>query len=339
MNDEFPKGGEVGSNENSAPVAEVPEHILDMIPTLADTYIVESGERLLAGIPAHQHELVLAASTHNVTRSSERRALHAKILQALAADVIAKKFEKPAAEKPIKVYITGPMAVGKTTLLSHFDQRIAEEKEGQSVDGFEGALEAAYQYYKQAGENLMRPDFNIPKAMLPEFEVSGKNYTFIRAEASALVQAVEAWSKELGANIVLEELGNANLEELVQRQAKDYTFVLIGVTADPAVNAQGLRDRCEATGQNVSERELAETITGFSQPGSFLGMSKHADCAVLLSSDHQYKVVYECAKEQEQISDRQIYDRFVSYGFKNANDLVSSFGMEKGTAGPPSPGH
>ncbi len=313
------------SNKDSESSIQVPEHILDMIPGCAQVYLEGNRARLLAGIPPDQHQNILEQSTHNQIETPERRELHRKILQSVPMNFMGEK-----SDRPIMVYISGPMAVGKTTLCQQFDKRIVQESERRTIRPYgEDALENVYQLYKQADGYRMQPDVTVCKQMLPEFESSGKNFTLIRVEAAALGHAVTAWAKELGANIILEQMGDADMRPWAKKQAEDYSLVVIGVTANPVVNAQRLQERCKETGQKVTGEELAKTIIGYSQLGAFFGMSQHATHAVLLASDYDYRLVYRCDNGKGQTVISRLAGDFVSYADREVSDLVATFPLEE----------
>lgn len=293
----------------------VPDHILDMIPECANCYVKKSKERLLAHINDDQHETIFASSTHHITGTSERRELHRSILQETARSITPKSLS----EKPTLIYVCGPPAVGKSTLLKYFDARITNGCTESFQNPF---LEDAFQCYATAKKHYMAVDFELFKRRLPEFEQSGKEFTIIRAEASALDQAIQAWAKELKTNIVLEQIDDCDLKQWVSEKMEDYKLISIAVTASPALNAQRLEERNQKTGQVISIKELDSYIERVSASG-MNALRDLVDEAYLFSSeDDGYKAVYVYKNGKKIMEDSKALAVFESYTCQPSSDLV-----------------
>ncbi len=307
---------------------EVPDHILDMIPVRTENYIRKNFDRALGAANGMPEDQFRQASTHNIVNTPERRQLHREILQEVAARGL--KGEKP--DKPAFIYFVGPMAVGKTTLRNDFNERIEQENSDMVIAPYhDAALEDVYQKYKQAASYLINSDFNLYKENLPEFERFGNNFGVIRAEASALDQAVTAWAKELNASLILEQLGDGVDIEWAQEKAQEFDWITVGVTADPVTNACGLRERCNDTDQEISDKELAATIKGFSGLNAFHVTAQHANQAVLLQADHGYKAICNWKNGVENIQDDTAYSKFQSYANMSEEAIVSLIKLDEMT--------
>ncbi|MBX2833960.1 MAG: hypothetical protein KTR28_03210 [Micavibrio sp.] len=306
---------------------EVPDHILNMIPKLAEAYIKDSFDRAFAAANGMSKEDLEQNSTHNVVNSPERRQLHRGILLELIERGL--KGEKP--EKPLFIYFCGPMAAGKTNLRNRFDQRIKDENNDVKVSAFQdSALESVYQKYKQAASYQVYSDFNLYKERLPEYKKFKNNFGVVRAEASAVDQAAIAWSKELKSSLVLEQLGDGPKEKWASEMAEKYEFIAVGVIADPSVNAQGMRERSEDSGQEISEDELAGTVQKFSRSDAFQTTALHADKAVLLQSDKDYGVVCAWENGTKNINDPTAFQTFQSYADMDKDALMKMVQKNEG---------
>lgn len=301
----------------NTPKIVIPDHILDMIPVRAAAYAAEQKERWLAGLDDDAAAAVEVASTHNIADTAERRELHRAILTELAANVTG---EMP--EKPTMVYVAGPMAVGKSSLLRTFGERMERERQG-AVEVYDHQhLEAVYQDYKAAMQHYMTSDFALYKARLPEFAESGNNFAIIRPEASALDQAARALAAELKASVVMEQLGDGDMRAWAKEQTETYRLVAIGVTADPNINQERLHARNESTGQEVTDEELARTISGFSDWNAFMAVMETADRAVLVNADwDELEVVYGTENGEAVCRDPAAYGYFLDNAGRPANEL------------------
>ena len=301
---------------------DVPGEILDIVASYAPEYVEKSRERLLGGFPEEEHEKILKQSTHNVVNTPERRQLHREILQELAQNL-----KGEPQEKPIFLYFVGPMAAGKTGLRNSFEQRMESEEKGLSKGIYEEPeLETVYQKYKTASSYVMEPNFSLFKEKLPEFKESGGNYAVIRAEAAALAQAVYKWSKDLGVNVIEENLGDGAPKDWAQEKAQMYDWTSIGVTSNPVTNRLGLEERSAATGQTMTtDEEFIRTVQGFSA-NNVLGLSPQA---VLLSADDGYKVIASWDNGQKQVHDQKLYETFESYKTYSVEDLRKDLSAQK----------
>lgn len=290
----------------------VPDHILDLVAHTAKNYIATKTDVLLKGVPARDHDATLRNSTHHLVESPARRDLHSAILQERVAHL---PLERP--DRPTILYLAGPMGVGKTTLLEEFAARIAEEEAGIHLGDYDDqGIENAYRCFKQIKQNLVISDFQYYKSRLPEYAASGNEYAVIRAEASGLDVALTQWATELKANLIIEQRGGRNLASHTENFSKGYNVALLGVTGEPALNAQRLAGRNTQTGQVIRVQELAKAICDFSAPDSFTNASKHARLAILLEANASgYASIYH-AEQGREVShrDEMAYARYQSYG-------------------------
>ncbi len=298
----------------------VPEHILDMVADRAEAYAKESQDRWLGGFSDKKKQEILKNSTHHIVRSDERRKLHRQILQEIVQNIIGKK-----PEKPILLYVCGPMGVGKTTLTNYF---LSQARNDNSLTGIfkniartlggiisrkQAAKNVLRQVFKQVSERLMISDFGLYKSRLPEFNENNGEFSLIRAEASGLDQAVNAWAKELGVHVILEQLGDGISDEWVEKQKETHRLVVVGVTANPEVNGKQLHAREE---NKTSNAELHKTIIATSQDTGLPNTIARADKAFLVASDGDLIHHSENGKTHYQNSTR--FEAFLNLRFLKA---------------------
>ena len=302
-------------------LANVPDHILDIVAHTAKNYVATNTNTLLKGIPAQEHTAILHNSTHHLVDTPERRDLHRTILQERVAHL---PINRP--DRPTLLYLAGPMGVGKTTLQEEFTERYNEEKAGLYLGGYDSpGIEDVYQSFRQIKENLVVSDFQFYKSRLPEYAASGNQYALIRAESSGLDVALTQWAKELNANLILEQRGGRNLSEYVEKFSKDYNVVLLGVTGDPNLNAQRLAGRNTQTLQVIRAQELATAICDFSTPGSFISAAKYAQLAVLAEAHNDgYSTLYH-AEFGAELSPTNVpaYNRYEAYSNVAEADMLA----------------
>jgi hypothetical protein len=272
------------AEQTNASALEVPDRILDMVVERAKVYADVSGERWLGTDPV-KAAWIKANATVNMIDTPERRELHRAILLEQA---LKYKLTGDLPEKPILFYVCGPMAAGKSTLIQAFEDRIAANDENLYADS---NIERGFQLYKQMRQRLMKSDFALYKARLPEFAADPANFAIIRPEASGLDQAALAWAGELRTNVLSEQLGDG-IEKWAEQQAQTHRLVIIGVKTDRDTNLARLHERNQQRGENISEDELDRTITGFNAADGFAGAARHAEFAVLIdSTGPDYKVI------------------------------------------------
>ncbi len=135
-----------------------PEHILDRVAEIAASYMANKTDRLLKGIDPKHTAYILNNATARYAGLPVRRALHQKILQ--------NRVEHLADERPDNgtvLYVTGPMAAGKTTLLNEFLKR-ANASDPENAASFSDAnLEAIFQTYASMQGNMVVSDFQFYK--------------------------------------------------------------------------------------------------------------------------------------------------------------------------------
>ena len=301
-------------------LANVPDHILDIVAHTAKNYVATKADTLLKGIPAQDHAAILHNSTHHLVDTPERRDLHRTILQERIAHL---PINRP--NRPTLLYLAGPMGVGKTTLLEEFTERYNEEKAGIHLGEYDSpGIEDVYQSFRQIIENLVVSDFQFYKSRLPEYAASGNEYAIIRAESSGLDVALTQWAKELNANLIIEQRGGRNLAEYVENFSKDYNVVLLGVTGDPNLNAQRLAGRNTQTMQVIRVQELAKAICDFSTPDSFINAAKCAQLAVLAEAhDDGYSTLFH-AEFSVELSPTNIaaYNKYEAYSNVAEADML-----------------
>ncbi len=297
----------------------IPDHILDMVSARTQAYMHESYERAFNASHDLSREEFDTLSTHNVVDTPERRELHKQILQ----EIVANGLKAEAPEKPLLIYISGPMAAGKSTLQEFFQKRMEREKGQEEVTSYSApGLEQAYQHYKHAANYQIVSDFEFYKSKLPEFSDNNNNFGIIRAEASALDQAVIALAKELKSSIILEQLGDGPLSVWASEQQKTHKFISIGVTASPEINAQRLHERNSNTGHYISADELISTISRYSQPQSHLELAQTADEAILLQSGHnEFTPISEWKDGQQVVHNHDALNAFTSYAVQAPEEL------------------
>jgi hypothetical protein len=195
---------------------DVPDYILDMVPECANSYVELSRERLMPNVSDEVWaDFIQNRSTHRLADSSERRKVHQAVLEEIAKRGLVG--ERP--ERPLLIYVCGPKASGKTTLLEGFQQRILKEKEQGVYEEYEAtSLERFFQKYKAASAYCMMADFQLFKDSLPEFAQSGGEYAVIRAEAAGLNEACKSWAEELGACVIIEQLGYGGINQEVLKK-------------------------------------------------------------------------------------------------------------------------
>lgn len=303
-------------------IIDVPDHILDLVAQAAKNYIANNTDVLLKSIAPENHDKILASSTHNLVDTPERRELHRAILQERVAHLPA---ERP--DHRTMLYIAGPMGAGKTTLINEFTERYNEEKAGLHLGEYEDqGMEDVYQSFRDLKKNLVTSDFQYYKSRLPEYAASGNEYALIRAEASGLDVALTQWAKELNANMIIEQRGGRNFADNVENFSKDYNMVVLGVTADPALNAQRLAGRNKETAQVIKAQELASAICDFSTPGSFMNAAPHAQLAVLVEAHSTgYSSIYH-AEYGNELSpvDTKACQKFESYSAVAEADMLDA---------------
>lgn len=312
-------------NKGAEVKIDVPDHILDMIPIAAETYIKDNYDRALGaanGMSADEFDRV---STHNIVNTPERRELHRAILQEVAERGL--KGERP--EKPIFISFVGPMGVGKTRLRDELDMRMAEEgADGGTKIYVSEDLEEIYQKYKQASLYKVDSDFSLYKARLPEFEQNGKNFGVVRAEASALDSAVIAWSKELGSSLIIEQSGFGSDVDWCEERARNYEWIGVGVTNDPIVNAAGLNARSQSTGQDITMSELSQSVIDFSVEGHFDRMCDFADRSFLFDAGADYEVIAKWNRGLAFARNVHAYNKFMSYADLDRDELAARMESE-----------
>ena len=341
-----------GSNQNAGQGAqsggekfEVPEHILDKMQGFADAYIEKKLEKLLGGIddPAERED-VLSRSTHHLISTPERREMHRQILSDMITPQLVGKDLSNRPEKPIALYISGPMGVGKSELMERFDTRIKAENEGVPTDEYEtAALEGAFEIYKKAkAATSLTTDFDFIKSRLPEYDPEAEHgYTLVRVEASAIDQALAACSEELGLNLIQDGLASSQLstDMLVEKVEKGYEVTVVGITADPALNAERLRKRPQQKDHPISDDELARTIRDFSE--FFPGKLDIAQNVILLnSSENGFTPIAQWEDSRVVSKDAQAYETFLSHAGASEEEILELFDAPGGDVQPgePAPG-
>lgn len=301
---------------------DVPDHILDIVAQTAKNYVSNKSDVLLKGIAKRDHDKILRASTHNLVEHESRKDLHRSILQECVEHLQA-----PESGRPTLLYLAGPMGIGKTTLLEEFKERLHEETMGINLGDYDDqGIEDIYQAFLNVKENLVVSDFQFYKSRLPEYAASGNEYAIIRAEASGLDVALTQWARELKANLIIEQRGGRNFADNVEKFSKDYNMILLGVTGDPALNAQRLAGRNTETGQIIRAQELAKAICDFSTPDNFADASQHAELAVLVQADHDgYSSIYHAAYGRE-LSPTIIpaYQKYEAYSHVAEADMLTA---------------
>ena len=101
-------------------MADIPEHILDIVANSAEKYIRNNEDRLLAGVKSDaERQEILDNSTHNIVRDSERREFHKEIIKEAIGNFVANESTN---DKPILFVFAGPSVSGKSTLRAEFDE-------------------------------------------------------------------------------------------------------------------------------------------------------------------------------------------------------------------------
>lgn len=294
----------------------VPEHILDLVAERAKAYTVESKDRWLAGYTPEQQGAIQEKSTHHLVDTAERRELHRKILEKLAENL-----SDDIPEQSKLIAFIGPMGSGKSTLREEFDTRLASDDPETPYDN--DSFEVAFQHYKKAIGRALNSDFQLFKQMLPEFAENNNEFAIIRAEASALDQALRIWAKELKTHIVIEQLGDRPDPEALNTMATDHQLITIAVTADPVVNAAQLHARNAKTGQVIDDAELARTIKGFSEEG-YQAYAQKSHFAVLADSDPHtgFEVIHAMKKGRGLDVEPQKYATFLNRGLLDEKKIL-----------------
>lgn len=303
---------------------QVSEHILDTVPLMANKYIEENRERLF---PEASDEAWLDflenVSSHRFIQTPERREIHRRVLNEIGRRGITG--EKP--EKPLLIYICGPMGSGKTTLLDAFDERIRLEREEAVYDLYNSApLETVFKKYQAASAYCIKADFQLFKDSLPEYAESGGDYSVIRAEAAGLNEACQAWAKELDACVIIEQLGYGGINQTVlEKMQAGHELHTIAVTASPEVNAYRLIQRTRAEGSEANLGELAKAIRGVSQPDEVLGVLATGESGVLLSSDQGYEVVAAWGAGRRSVFNASGLEKFEQQGVQSEEQILAVF--------------
>lgn len=316
---------------------QVPKEILDFVSECAQKIIKHDDVKRNQwfGEGENRDEALCAAAEEFTAGVESRREIHRKILEELASRVTA----GPGEGQSKLIYFCGPMAAGKSTLREKFDARIEAEGAGEPFEAFADEYQdGVFEEYKAAKPHAISSDFEVfKKHLFPK--ASGEfadNYNVIRAEASALDQAVKKWAAQAGYNLIQEHASAKGMGATVTAETESgFNMTVIGVTADPAVNAARLHERNKGQKSQISDEELLKRIRNFSHEEGFPSMIEHAPKIVLLSSKPagQYDTVLAAQDGEVLHENTAAYTDFLDYERATASDLVpqndTSFDLER----------